>query len=583
MAKKKPSESGSAAMSGAVRALSRTLIGVGVFSAIINVLTLNGSVFMLEVYDRVIPSRSVPTLAALLVIVLIIYVFHAVFDVIRGRILVRLALKLDLELSPPVFGATMRWPLIAQPMRDGLQPVRDLDQVRAFLSSGGPAGFFDLPWMPFYVGICFIFHFWMGILATAAIVILALITLATQIVSRRPTRQAAELGGRRFALAEEARRNTEVAHALGMNLRIVEFWTQQNAAFTRDQMRATDVGRSLSTVGRVLRMALQSLMLGLGAYLVLLDQATAGIIIASSILLTRALAPVELVIANWRGFAAARQAWQRMRDLLDTFPEEPHVMRLPSPSRDFSAERVSIVPPGGRRPLVQNISFTLRAGAGLGVIGPSGSGKSSLLRGLVGVWPCVQGKVRIDGAALDQWNRVELGRHIGYVPQDVELFAGTIAQNIARFDPETEAIISAARAAGVHKLVTNLSEGYETEIGEGGVVLSAGQRQRIALARALYRDPFLIVLDEPNSNLDVEGQQALTAAIAAARERGAIVIIAAHQANALAAVDHVLVMSGGTQRSFGPKDDVLGKMLRPAASGQRRVSLVEERTQGQRS
>ena len=317
-------------------------------------------------------------------------------------------------------------------------------------------------------------------------------------------------------------------------------------------------------------MVIQSGVLGLGAYLVIHGQATAGLIIAGAILSARALAPVELAIANWKGFVAARQGWRRLDDLLKALPRTDEPMALPRPSSEVSVEAVSVVPPGLNRFVVQDVAFALRAGQGLGVIGPSASGKSSLARTLVGIWRPVRGKVRLDGAALEQWSPEALGQHVGYLPQDVELFAGTIAENIGRFeaDPDPAAVIAAAKAAGVHDLVLRLPDGYDTRIGEAGAGLSAGQSQRIALARALYRDPFLVVLDEPNSNLDGEGEEALTQAILGVRARGGVVVVIAHRPSALAGVDRILMMVDGRQQAFGPKEEVLSKVLRrpPAAA-----------------
>jgi ATP-binding cassette subfamily C protein len=345
-------------------------------------------------------------------------------------------------------------------------------------------------------------------------------------------------------------------------------WAEANAQYMQSQQRTADVAGGLGAISKVFRMALQSAVLALGAYLVIQQEATAGIIIASSILTARALAPVELAIANWKGFVAARQSWARLKELLARLPAQEPPLALPKPRMALTVESVAAVAPGQQKLLVQDASFALRAGSAVGVIGPSGSGKSSLVRLLVGVWTPARGKVRLDGAALEQWDPEALGRHIGYLPQDVELFAGTVAQNIARFEPEAKAedVIAAAQAAGVHDLILRLPDGYETQIGEGGMALSAGQRQRIALARALYDEPFLVVLDEPNSNLDAEGEQALTQAMLGVRARGGVVVVVAHRPSALASVDLVLMMAEGRVQAFGPKDEVLSKALRPVAA-----------------
>jgi ATP-binding cassette subfamily C protein len=544
-------------------------VGIGLMSGMINLLYLTGSFFMLEIYDRVLPSRSVPTLVGLAVIAFVLYAFQGVLDLLRGRVLVRIGASLDEALNRRVFDLLVRLPLKTRTVGDGLQPVRDLDQVRAFLSSLGPAALFDLPWMPLYLGICFLFHFWIGVTALVGAIVLVAITLLTEMRTREPTRAASMTGQTRNALAEASRRNAEVLQAMGMGGRVAERWREANAKYMASQQRASDVAGGMGAISKVLRMALQSAVLGVGAYLVIEQQATAGIIIASSILTSRALAPVELAIANWRGFVAARQSWRRLTELFAALPVRGEPMALPRPSAAFAVEGVSATPPGGQRFVVQDVTFALKAGNGLGIIGPSASGKSSLARLLVGVWTPIRGKVRLDGAALEQWDPEALGRHVGYLPQDVELFAGTVADNIARFEPEpdAEAVLEAAKAANVHDLILRLPDGYDTQIGEGGTALSAGQRQRIALARALYRDPFLIVLDEPNSNLDAEGEQALTQAILGARARGRIVVVIAHRPSALAGVDLILMLADGKAQAFGPKDEVLSKVLRrPAGS-----------------
>ena len=545
-------------------------IGVGLITATINILYLTGSFYMLEVYDRVIPSRSVPTLIGLSVLALAMYGFQGVLDILRGRVLVRVGAALDSALAARVHEALARLPLRSRSQGDGLQPLRDLDGVRGFLSGMGPPAFFDLPWIPLYLAICFLFHPWIGYAALGGAAVLIVLTLLTEFRTRGPAREAVALGQRRNALAEANRRNAEVLHAMGMRDRMGALWADANDRYMAAQQRTSDVAGGLGAASKVVRMALQSAVLGVGAYLVIGQQVSAGVIIASSILTARALAPVELAIANWKGFVTARQSWRRLRELLASMPSEDGVMALPAPVRSLSVEALSTTPPGAQRLVVANATFALNAGQGLGIIGPSASGKSSLARAIVGVWSPVRGKVRLDGAALDQWPSAELGRHVGYLPQDVELFAGSVAENISRFDraPDAEAVIAAARNAGVHELVLRLADGYETQIGEGGAMLSAGQRQRIALARALYGDPFLVVLDEPNSNLDGEGEQALTAAIRSVMARGGVAIVIAHRPSALASVDRLLVLAEGRVQAFGPKDEILAKLLRqnqPAA------------------
>ena len=511
------------------------LVGIGAFSGLINLLMLTSSLFMLEVYDRVLPSRSVPTLVGLSILAAILFSFQALLEITRGRLLVRTGSQLDGRLSPRVYDAVVR--MRSKPGSDGQQPVRDLDTIRSFLSSAGPNALFDLPWVPLYLAICFAFHPLIGVTALGGAIVLMSLTVLTEFLSRRPVKAATAHAAGRNRFAEASRRNAEVIMAMGMSERLLARWLDLAGDYIAQQKRLSDVTGGLGSAGRALRTALQSAVLGAGAYLVIQQEASAGIIIASSILTGRALAPIDLAIANWKGFVSARQGWRRLDELFAAMPVFATRLELPAPTQVLSLEALSVAPPGAKSTVVHDVNFSLGAGSALGIVGPSGSGKSSLVRAIVGVWPVVRGCVRLDRATIDQWTPAARGRHIGYLPQDVELFEGTIAQNIARFDPDATAatVIAAAKAAGVHDLIVNLPAGYETELGERGTALSAGQQQRIALARALYSEPFLIVLDEPNSNLDAEGEEALTTAILGVRARGGIVIIVAHRPSALAA------------------------------------------------
>ena len=562
----------------ALRACRSALIGVGLMSCIINLLYLTGSIFMLEVYDRVLPSRSVPTLVGLIILAAGLYMAQGVLDLIRGRILGRIGTSLDQALNARVFDTIVLLPLMAGGRNEGLQPLRDLDNVRAFLGSQGPSAFFDLPWLPLYLAICFAFHVLIGVTALVGAVILVTLTLITEYLSRDPAREAMGLASRRNDLATTSRRNAEVVVAMGMAGRLGKRWSDANAKYLAGHQHASDIAGGLGAVAKVLRMMLQSAVLGVGAYLVIHQEATAGIIIAGSILSARALAPVDLAIAHWKSFVAARHSWQRLTHLLEQMPVKPAPTLLQNPSSRLSVEGVGITAPGDQKVIVQDVNFALTTGAGLGVIGPSGSGKSSLARALVGVWQPFRGKVRLDGAALDQWSTEVLGRHVGYLPQDVELFAGTVAQNISRFDPEAkpEAVLAAAKEAGVHEMIIKMRDGYNTQVGEQGTALSAGQAQRVALARALYGEPFLIVLDEPNSNLDTEGDEALTRAVRAARERGAIVVVVAHRPIGIEGVDQILVLRDGRMQAFGPKETVLAQVLQPRVTSPAPIKIVSD-------
>jgi len=549
---------------------------LGVLSGMINILMLTGSFYMLQVYDRVLPSQSVPTLIGLSILAIALYILQGVLELIRSRVNVRIGAHLDQTLSARVYDSLVRLPLKTRGDGDGLQPLRDLDSVRSFLSSGGPAAFFDLPWLPIYLGVCFLFHFWIGVTALAGSLVLVALALLTEYRMRAPTKEAARFATSRTALASAGRRNAEVLRAMGMARRIGKHWSQMNDDYLAANARASDVASGLGGVSKVFRTILQSAVLAVGAYLVIYQESTAGIIIASSILTSRALAPVEMAIANWKGFIAARQATQRIHQLLKLLPAEQEAMQLPSPRSTLSVANITVLPPGGDKPVISDISFDLKNGQGLAIIGPSGSGKSSLVRSIVGVWQPARGSVRLDSAALPQWSSETLGQHIGYLPQDVELFDGTIATNVARFDnnAKPETVIDAAKAAGVHELILSLPDGYATRIGELGTAISAGQRQRIALARALFGNPFLVVLDEPSSNLDAEGESALNEAILGVRARGGIVILVAHRPSALAGVDLVLVMRDGQLQSFGGKDEVLNKVLKNPVPARRPIMMA---------
>ena len=562
----------------ALHACRTAFIGVGIMSCMINLLYLTGSLFMLEVYDRVLPSRSVPTLVGLIILAGGLYVAQGVLDLIRGRILGRVGTSLDEALNARVFDIVVRLPLTVGGRNEGLQPLRDLDNVRGFLGSMGPGAFFDLPWLPFYLAICFAFHVLIGVTALIGAIILVTLTVMTEFMSRAPARQALGLAARRNDLAAASRRNAEVLVAMGMSERLTRRWSEANQNYLDGNQHASDVSGGLGAAAKVMRMMLQSAVLAVGAYLVIHQEATAGIIIAGSILSARALAPVDLTIAHWKSFMAARQSWHRLNRLLESMPVRPTPTLLQNPSSRLSVEGLGMVAPGDQRVIVQDVTFALSAGNGLGVIGPSGSGKSSLVRALVGVWQPARGKVRIDGAALDQWSSDVLGRHVGYLPQDVELFAGSVAQNICRFDPgaTSDSIISAAKEAGVHEMIIKMREGYDTQVGEQGAALSAGQAQRVALARALYGNPFLIVLDEPNSNLDTEGDEALTRAIRGARERGAIVVVVAHRPVGIEAVDQLLVLRDGRMQAFGPKETVLAQVLQPRVAAPSPIKIVSD-------
>ncbi|UJW76038.1 type I secretion system permease/ATPase [Rhizobium sp. SL42] len=545
----------------ALRKVRSTFITVAAVSAVTNVLMLTGPLFMMQVYDRVLASRSVPTLVALSLLAIGLYLFLGVLELLRSRILTRVGQRIEEDLGDATFRAVMVLPLRMSRKEAISQPVRDLEQVRQFMGGPGPVAICDMPWLPLYVGILFLFHPLLGWLAIAGAAVLLALTITSEFLLRDPMRRIAQFSSARTEFLEAGRRNAEALQSMGMRGAYAARWREANADYLTEQQRTGDATNTFATASKIFRLALQSAVLALGAWLAINQLASPGAMIAASILTARALAPIEQAIGQWRGFVNARQARDRLYTLLEQFREDDTRMALPRPEKSLGVAGLTVLAPGSTSPIIRDITFMVTAGQGVGIIGPSGSGKSSLARALVGIWPPARGSVRLDGAELDQWESEALGPAIGYLPQGVELFDGTIAENISRFFPtaQPEQIIEAAKLAGVHEMILSMADGYDTRIGANGAILSAGQRQRIGLARALYGKPFLIVLDEPNASLDADGETALTNAMIALRESGSIVIVVAHRPSALAAVDHVLVVAQGAMVTFGPRDEVLRK------------------------
>lgn len=543
--------------------------GVGIFSGFINILALSGSMYMLQVYDRVMPSKSVPTLIGFSILLIVLYSAYAALDHFRIRVMSRIGITIDRALRARVLEAVLLLPLRMRQGPESQQPIRDLDQIRSFLSSLGPTALFDLPWLPIYLALVFMLHPVLGLFATAGAAILVVLTIITEIRTKVQTSEATKTGGVRAQFSESMRRNAEVIRSMGLEPRVAERWNTMSEAHLAAQLGMSDAATSIGAFSKVMRLLLQSGTLGLGAYLAIHGQISAGAIIAASIVTSRALAPIELAIAHWKGFTAMRQSIQRLETLFGAMPKQAEVLSLPAPSKQLAVQNLVVVPPGQTLPTISDITFQLEAGDALGVIGPSASGKSTLVRAIVGAWQPVArgGSVRLDGATLDQWLPKDLGTSIGYLPQDIELFDGTVAENIARLDPNapSDKVIAAATLAGIHDMIVHLPEGYQTRIGDAGARLSSGQRQLVGLARALYGDPFLVVLDEPNSNLDAQGDAALARAIVAIRQRRGIVIVVAHRPSALSGVNKVLAMMNGRVHAFGPRDEVLKKILQPQA------------------
>lgn len=534
-----------------------------VLSLVSNLLMLTGSVFMLQVYDRVLASRSIPTLVALTLLVAVLYGFFALIELLRSRMAIRFGGLIDEKLSIRLFTASIRqrlWPQ-AEVSSD---PVRDMDSLRHFVSGNGPISLLDLPWMPIYLGLAFLLNPMIGLLATAGAVVVVVLLVINEFHSRELSQQATSALMVRDAWSHNARLNSESISAMGMMGAVTSRWQRSASELVIKQKNASDRSAFYSSMTKGFRLLLQSSVLALGAYLVIQGQMTGGFMIAASILTSRALAPVEQVVAHWRSFVAARQAFARIRKTLTHMNTATPSVQIPLPSRSLTLTNLSAGPSLAVGPMVNGVNIELAAGDGLGIVGLSGSGKSSVARAIVGVWPVLGGDVRLDGSELVHYDAERLGQTIGYMPQTVELFDGTISENISRFQSgdNSEAVLRAANAARIHDLIASMPEGYDTRIGASGSVLSAGQRQRIGLARALYGDPFLVVLDEPNSNLDGDGDAALTDAMHAARQRGAIVIVVAHRPSAIVAVNKLLFLQDGRQTAFGLKDDVLNQITR---------------------
>ena len=528
-------------------------------SGLINLLALTGSLYMMQIYDRALTSGSIPTLLVLSALAIGLYMFQGGFDVVRSQILVRVGARLDKKIAPLAHRVAIDMPRFGFSTSEALERGRDVDTVRGFLGSQGPAALFDLPWMPIYLAFIYFLHPLLGALTFAGAFVLTVLTIVSEIMTKRlhgSTRKAAVA---RNTIADSNARNAEVIRAMGFAGRAVDRFNDANGEHLELQTKANDIGGTFAAISRVLRMLLQSALLGLGAYLTIKGELTAGAIIACSVAAARALAPVDQAIGNWKGFVAARTAYERLRETVIALAAVDPPMQLPAPKQSLVVDKITVAAPGTGQVVLSEIKFELLAGQAVGIIGPSAGGKTTMARALTGIWPVLRGNVRLDGADLSQWREDEIGKHIGYLPQDVGLMDATIEENICRFEPEPDyrKVITAAQAAGVHDMIVKMPEGYRTQLGPQGMALSAGQRQRVALARALYDNPFVVVMDEPNSNLDGEGEEALTQAIRGIKERGGIAIVIAHRPSALVAVDLVAIVQAGRLTAFGKKEEIM--------------------------
>jgi PrtD family type I secretion system ABC transporter len=548
----------------ALKACRAYFVTAAVFSLAINILYLGPSLYMLQVYDRVVPSASQVTLLMLTLVLIVALTALAGLDSVRARVLTRASVRLDRLIAGRVITAVIERAGIFGGARSQL--LRDFDAFRQYITGPGIHAAFDLPWTPIYILVIFALHPWLGLFALLSAVILTGMALVNEWMVRPPLTEANEAAARNYSFTEMSLRNWEVVQAMGMMDGLLRRWGRDRGRMLDRQAVASDRAATMQSLIRFLRLSMQSVILGLGAYLVIERLTTPGAMFAANILLGRALQPVEQMVGSWRNLVSSRSAYRRVRDLLALAPVSRTALELPRPAGRLVAENLTYVPPGRNRPVLRGISFRLEAGEMLGVIGPSGAGKSTLVRQLVGVMTPTAGAVRLDGADVAAWPREQLGHHLGYLPQDIELFADTVAANISRFQSGDDGkIIEAAKLAGVHEMILRLSNGYETQVGEGGTMLSGGYRQRIGLARAVYDDPSLVVLDEPSSNLDQEGDAALADCLVQLKQRGVTVIIVSHRPATIGIVDKILVIRDGVAEMFGTRAEILAKLTRPVA------------------
>lgn len=542
-------------------ALKQSFIVVGFFSFFINILMLVPPLYMLQLYDRVLSSRSEETLIVLTFIVVIMFLTMGLLEFIRSRILVRLGNRIDMHFNSRIFDALFEL-ANKYPGKTSTQAISDMTHIRQFMTGNGLFAFFDAPWLPIYIFVLYIFHPLFALFAIIAAIVLLIIAILNEVSTRKNIEEANDMSQKSIRFANNNLRNAEVIYALGMISNIKNRWLERHTNFLALQSKASDKAGKWTNLSKVLRMGFQSLILGIGAYLAIQSEISGGMMIAGSILLGRALAPLDLLINSWKGFVSAREGYTRLGILFREFPIKEKPMPLPNPIGNISLENLTVVPPQGEQAVIRGLNMKINAGEIVGIIGPTAAGKSSLARAVLGVWPLLNGKVRIDGAELEQWDREVLGKFIGYLPQDIELFEGTISENIERFgEKNPEAVVDAAKKASVHDMILHLPHGYDTLVGVGGTTLSGGQRQRIGLARALYNNPIFIVLDEPNSNLDDIGEKALLVAIMKLKEEDVTVILITHRPNILSITDKIAVLGEGELKMYGKRDEILAKIM----------------------
>ncbi|QEP44770.1 type I secretion system permease/ATPase [Ectothiorhodospiraceae bacterium BW-2] len=537
--------------------VKRSFLYVGLFSFFINLLMLVPSIYMLQVYDRVLTSQSVETLGLLTLIVVFLFATMGFLEIIRSRILVRIGNKIDIELNTQLYD-TIFYSARMSPENASVQPLNDLTKLRQFMTGNGVFAFFDSPWFPIYLFVMYLFSPWFALFTLFAAAVIFTITLINDKTTKKFMEEANKMSFESVNYVDKNIANNEIIHAMGMNEQIKKRWLDKHLEFLNLQSNASDTSGKWSNTSKTLRQLFASLTYGIGAYLVIEGSITPGMIIAGAVLLGRALAPIDLLTNSWKSFSDARGAYKRLNGLLEDLSTIQNTTKLPAPKGEISVEKVVVVPPHSQIEVLKNITMNIPAGTAVGVLGPSASGKSTLLRAILGVWPLKEGIIRLDGADIHQWDSKELGKYIGYLPQDIELFEGTVSENVSRFaEIESEEVVKAANIAGAHEMILKLPNGYDTLIGPKGTILSAGQRQRVGLVRALYKSPPLIVLDEPNSNLDEDGEKKLLEAIIAMKQSGSTIIIVTHRSNILSALDTIAILANGELKAYGNKEDVV--------------------------
>ena len=559
-----------------LKSAKKSFISIGIFSLFVNILMLVPALYMLQLYDRVVTGRSEETLIMLTLIVIVLFITMGTLEIVRTKVLMIIGNKFDLQLSQRLFDILFDF-ANKNPAQASSMPFNDLSTIRQFLTSNGVFAFFDIIWVPIYLGILFLFHPYYGWFAIFAMIVMIVFTAINEYQTKNKLNEASKLNKEVTMYVDSTIKNAEVVNAMGMKPNLKNIWKEKYFNYLTSQHTANDKNRTWSNISKSTRTMLQSMMLGIGAYLTINDELTGGMMIAGSILLGRALAPIDLIIGSWRNFNSSKEAYKRLEKLLEEYPQTQQKMQLPSPEGSLRLENIAVIPPLAKTESLKGISMEIKKGDVVGIIGHSAAGKSSLARAVLGVWPLSRGVVRLDNADIHQWDKEHLGKFVGYLPQDIELFEGTIAQNIARFgEVDSKKVIEASKKANIHEMILLLPQGYDTKIGPGGMMLSGGQRQRVALARALYGNPVLVVLDEPNSNLDDQGEIALILTIEKLKQEQVTVLLITHRPNILKITNKIAILKQGMLELYGNTSEILSKLALLNAKKQNKPTSGEK-------